>query len=110
MKNRIALAVLVVLSVITFAPSHAPAQDVAATPRKVLARVAPQYSAVARSMAIEGTVKADVLVAPNGLVKSVEFKGGHPLFIQAARNALNQWRWEAAAHETHEIVELKFSL
>ena len=35
-------------------------------------------------MRIEGSVKADVLVAPNGTVKSVEIKGGHPLLVLEA--------------------------
>ncbi len=59
-------------------------------------------------MRIEGSVKADVLVAPNGTVKSVEIKGGHPLLVQSAQNALREWEWEPAPHETHEIIELKF--
>ena len=79
-------------------------------PRKVVTRVAPQYPNMARSMSLQGTVKADVLVAPNGTVKSIEIKGGHPLFGQAAQNALREWKWEPAAHETHEIIELKFRL
>ncbi|MGA7400043.1 MAG: energy transducer TonB [Candidatus Sulfotelmatobacter sp.] len=78
--------------------------------RKVLVRVAPQYPSLARSMNIQGVVKADVLVAPNGTVKSVEIKGGHPLFVQSAQNALREWKWEPAPHESHETVELKFTL
>jgi outer membrane biosynthesis protein TonB len=54
-------------------------------------------------------VRAEVLVAANGKVKSVEVKGGHPLLGQAAQNALAQWTWEPAAHETHESVELRFN-
>ena len=37
-------------------------------------------------------------------------QGGHPLFVQSAQNALREWKWEPASHETHETVELKFSL
>jgi TonB family protein len=79
-------------------------------PRKVVVRVSPQYPNLARSMGLQGTVKADVLVAPNGTAKSVEIKGGHPLFGQSAQNALREWKWEPATHETHEIIELKFTL
>ena len=61
-------------------------------------------------MNMQGSVKADVMVAPNGTVKTVEIRGGHPLFVQAAQNALREWKWEPAPHETHETVELKFSL
>jgi len=51
-----------------------------------------------------------VLVAPNGTVKGVEIKGGHPVLALAAQSAIRQWKWQAAAHESHESVELKFSL
>ncbi len=77
--------------------------------RKVVAKVAPEYPEVARSMGVEGSVKADVLVAPNGSPRTVAFKGGHPVLIQAAQNALRSWKWEPAAHETHELIELKFA-
>ncbi len=60
-------------------------------------------------MNIQGSVKADVLVAPNGTVKLIEVKGGHPLLAQAAQNALHEWKWEPAPRETHETVELRFT-
>ena len=109
MKNRIAVALFVFFSILTFFPK-APAQDSSEVSRKILARVAPQYPNIARSMNIQGSVRADVLVAANGTAKSVEVKGGHPLLGQSAQDALRQWKWEPASHETHEIVELKFKL
>lgn len=60
-------------------------------------------------MNIRGNVKVDVVVAPNGTVKSVEVKGGHPLLAQAAQDTLRQWKWEPAPHDTHEIIELRFN-
>ncbi|HZW78968.1 MAG TPA: energy transducer TonB [Candidatus Deferrimicrobiaceae bacterium] len=86
------------------------AQEHIASTRKILAQVAPQYPTLARSMNIQGKVKADVLVAPNGAVESVEIKGGHPLLVQSAQNALREWKWEPAPHATHESVEVKFGL
>jgi TonB family protein len=77
--------------------------------RKVLVRVAPQYPSLARSMKIQGTVRADVLVEPNGSMKSDEIKGGHPLLVQSVQDALHLWKWEPGPRETHEIIELKFS-
>jgi len=50
-----------------------------------------------------------VLVEPNGKVKSFEVKGGHPLLVQSAEDALREWKWEATPHESHEIIELKFN-
>lgn len=76
--------------------------------RKLLTKVIPQYPGLARSMNIEGIVKADVLVAATGKVQSIEVKGGHPVLAQAAQDALKHWKWEPAAHETHEVVEMRF--
>ncbi|MGA8270402.1 MAG: energy transducer TonB [Candidatus Sulfotelmatobacter sp.] len=110
MQKRITVAALVLLSMWMFVPHRALGQTASESTRKVLIRVTPQYPNLARSMNIQGVVKADVLVAPNGTAKSIEIKGGHPLFIQSVQNALHEWKWEPAPHETHEIVELKFSL
>jgi TonB family protein len=96
--------------VFVLAAGHSSGQTAAGGARKVLVRVAPQYPSTARSLNLQGVVKADVLVAPNGTAKSIEIKGGHPLFVQSAQNALREWKWEPSAHETHEIVELKFTL
>jgi periplasmic protein TonB len=104
---------IVVVALLTFLSLPATHQAFGQSPegsRKVVARVAPQYPPLARNLNIQGSVKADVLVAPNGTMKSVEFKGGHPLLVQAAQNALREWKWEPSPRETHEIVELKFTL
>jgi TonB family protein len=77
--------------------------------RRVIDSAPPAYPALARSMALSGVVKADVLVAPDGSVKAVDVRGGHPVLAQAAAKAVRQWRWEAAAHETHELVQLRFA-
>jgi len=60
-------------------------------------------------MNIQGIVKAVVWVSPNGTVKSVEVKGGHPVLAQSAQNALLMWKFETAPKETHETIEIKFS-
>lgn len=77
--------------------------------RKLLERTTPAYPDLARSMALQGMVKVEALVAPDGSVKSVVIKGGHPLLAQAAVSTVRRWRWEPAAQESRETVELKFS-
>jgi TonB family protein len=95
------------LAALCLAPTHFRAQD--AVKRRIVARVAAPYPDIARSMALEGIVKVEALVAPDGSVKTVDIKGGHPVLAQAAVNAVRRWKWEAAAHESHEVVEVKFS-
>ena len=83
------------------------AQD--AGKRRIVEHSAPAYPTLARNMALQGIVKVDALVAPDGTVKGAEIKGGHPVLAQAAINAVRHWRWEPSAHESHEVVEVKFS-
>ena len=77
--------------------------------RRVVDRATPAYPALARRMALEGVVKVDALVAQDGTVKSAEIKGGSPVLTQAALDAVRRWKWEPAARETHETVEVKFT-
>jgi|SRR5271167_3438991 len=109
MKSRIAVALFVLLPLLISIPNEASAQDSSVGVRKVVTRVDPQYPSLARNMNIRGNVRVEVLVAPNGTVKSLELKGGHPLLADAAQNAVRQWKWEPSAHETRESVEFKFN-
>jgi len=76
--------------------------------RKAKTRVAPLYPDIARRMSIAGTVKLAVVVAPNGTVKSSRPVGGHPVLVNAAMDAIKQWRFETAPTESSGIVEFKF--
>jgi protein TonB len=92
-------------------PSAALAQDEVKTDeltRKPKTKVQPVYPAVARRMNIAGTVKLTVVVAPNGTVKSSKPLGGHPLLVNAAMDAVKQWKFESAPTESSGIVEFKF--
>lgn len=77
--------------------------------RKLVTRMAAPYPSLARAMALQGIVKLEVLVSPDGSVKEAQIKGGHPVLAQAAVNSVRRWKWEAASHESHEIVEIKFT-
>ena len=77
------------------------------TGRKVKTKVAPSYPELARKMHVSGSVRLEVLIASNGQIKSVKPLGGHPLLIDAAENAVKQWRYESGPEAT-EVVEFKF--
>lgn len=109
MCRRIPLVVLLVLFITGLTTSFSNAQETIEGTRRVVTRVTPQYPTMARSMRLSGNVKVEALVAANGTVKSVEVKGGHPVLAVAAQNAIHQWKWEPAAHETHELVEIRFN-
>ena len=97
------------LLVASFLAAALPARLKAQQARKILTRTAPAYPDLARSMALQGTVKLEAVVAPDGSVKEVAIKGGHPVLAQAAVNTVRRWRWEPAEHESREVLELKFS-
>jgi TonB family protein len=109
MKNRIAVALFVLVPILMLVPGYTSAQEPSPGGRKLVSKVVPQYPTLARTMKLQGVVRADVLVAPNGTVKLVEVRGGHPLLAQAAQTALREWKWEPAPRETHESVELRFN-
>jgi len=102
-----AISALLLAAVWCVVPTHSQGQD--AAKRRLIDHAAAAYPTLARSMALEGVVTVEALVEPDGSVKSVDIKGGHPVLAQAAANAIRRWRWESAAHESREAVEIKFS-
>jgi len=108
MRQGAGLAVLFAAVFTVLAPIPSRAQDSADGPRKVLIKTQAVYPTLARSMNIHGVVKIEALVLPNGIVKSVQVKGGHPLLTQSAVTAVGHWKFEPAPHETKELIEIKF--
>jgi len=76
--------------------------------RKVKTKVAPEYPELARRMNINGVVRLQITVAPNGSVKNAKVVGGHPLLVDTALAAVKQWRYEPASEETTGFVEFRF--
>lgn len=103
----LALISLLVIPIASVA-AEGDAPEQTQTTRKVTNRVVPGYPAMARPLALTGTVKLEALVLPNGAVKSIQVIGGNPLLVQSAQNAIREWKWEKAEHETSELVEFHF--
>ena len=102
-------AVLVALSLTVIVSSpFSRAQEQPEEQRKVLRRVVPQYPDLAAKMKMIGSVRVVVVVAPNGQPKSTEVLGGNALLAKSAVDALEQWRWVSAPHDTKEIIQLNF--
>ncbi len=80
----------------------------AAAERKVKSQVKPNYPPLARQMNVTGAVKVEVVIAPDGKVKSTRVIGGHPVLIDAVVEAVKQWKFEPATRETTQIVQFKF--
>ncbi|MFY9562209.1 MAG: energy transducer TonB [Terriglobales bacterium] len=100
----------VLMCALMYVPPFARAQqDSSENTRRVTNRVVPAYPELARTMNVKGSVRLEVVVAPNGTVKSVKVMGGHPVLVQAAERAVQKWKWERAGHESNEAIELRFN-
>ena len=65
--------------------------------RRTKSKVQPVYPDLARKMNLAGSVKVQVVVAPNGTVKEAKVMGGHPVLATAALEAVRKWRFEPAS-------------
>lgn len=76
--------------------------------RKVKTKVTPSIPELARRMNITGKVKVEVIIAPDGRVKSSRAVGGHPVLVQSCLDAIKEWKFEPAPEETTQMVEFDF--
>jgi protein TonB len=76
--------------------------------RKVKTKTAPQYPELAKRMNVSGRVKIEVVVTPDGRVKSTRVVGGHPLLVQACQDAVKEWKFVPAPEESTQLVEFEF--
>jgi periplasmic protein TonB len=56
-------------------------------------RVQPQYPPLARQTRISGTVRLHAIISKDGSVQQLEVLSGHPLLVQAALDAVRQWKY-----------------
>ncbi len=76
--------------------------------RKVKTKTAPVYPELAKRMNVGGKVKIEIVITPDGRVKSTRVVGGHPLLVQACQDAVKEWKFVAAPEETTQVVEFEF--
>jgi len=110
MQRRIVIALLVcsAAGIVLFQPFSLAQQGESEVGRKVLSRVVPTYPDLARRTNIHGAVKLQVVIAPDGRVKSTQVIGGNPVLIPAAVDAVRRWRYEAGPQPTREVIEMRF--
>ena len=56
-------------------------------------RVEPRYPTLARQIRLEGTVRLHAVIGVDGSVRELEIESGHPLLVNAALDAVRQWRY-----------------
>jgi len=76
--------------------------------RKARTKVNPTYPDLARRMNIGGKVKIEVVIAPDGHVKTARALGGHPVLVQSCVDAVREWRFDPAPEESTQVIEFTF--
>jgi periplasmic protein TonB len=77
--------------------------------------VQPTYPLLAKQTHISGRVTLRCIIGRDGSVKEIEVKKGHPLLIQAATQAVSQWKYKplllnGQAVETETTISIDFQL
>ena len=104
--TRIAASMVAVAIMATGAHAQSAATDEGK--RKIKSKNSPAYPELARRMNVSGKVKIEVIVTPDGHVRSTRVIGGHPLLVQACQDAVKEWKFFPAPEETTQIVEFDF--
>ena len=101
---------LTVLGVVLFSGASAAAQTGTTdeSKRKVKSKTLPVYPELARRMSVGGKVKIEVVITPDGHIKSTRVVGGHPLLVQSCLDAVKEWKFAPAPEETTQIIEFEF--
>jgi periplasmic protein TonB len=79
-------------------------------------RVQPDYPALARQVRIQGQVVLRAMISREGAIENLQVLSGHPMLVQAAVDAVRQWRYrpyvlngEAVEVETQVTVNFVLS-
>lgn len=113
-RRRVSGAIVFSMAVLVFAGSARPvaraaqSYDTASEERKVLARVDPEYPEALKRLYIGGVVRVEVVVAPNGSVKSTKLVGGSPILGQSTMKAVKQWKYAPAVADETLTVKVEF--
>ena len=92
------LAVVTALLVCGAAAQNEPPQSVKVSPNVsqglLISKVQPIYPPLARQARVQGTVVLQAVIAKDGTIQELQVTSGHPMLIQAAMDAVKQWRYK----------------
>ena len=106
MRSRLAMSVAAVALLALGASAQQSSTD--DSKRKIKAKTSPSYPELARRMNVTGKVKIEVIITPDGHVRSSRVIGGHPLLVQSCQDAVKEWKFFPAPEETTQIIEFDF--
>jgi protein TonB len=69
-------------------------------------KVEPQYPPIARQLHVEGMVIVKAFISRDGVITRAVAETGPPLLVQAALDAVRQWRYRPY-YLNHEPIEVE---
>jgi protein TonB len=103
-KAAASLAAIALFAVVGFAQSSTGDEG----KRKIKTKTSPVYPELARRMNVSGKVRIEIIITPDGHVRSTRVVGGHPLLVQACQDAVKEWKYLPGPEETTQVVEFDF--
>jgi protein TonB len=61
---------------------------------KLIYQPKPEYPQLARMARIEGAVELEAVIGKDGTIEELKVLKGHPLLVNAALEAVRQWRYQ----------------
>jgi protein TonB len=61
---------------------------------KLVKKPVPAYPPLAKQARVQGTVKFTAIIGKDGAIQNLMLVSGHPLLVQAARDAVKQWLYQ----------------
>jgi TonB family protein len=83
--------------------------------QNLIKRIPPVYPPLAKQLRLQAKVKVQVVISKAGTVDSVKAVSGHPLLVQAAIDAVKQWKYRPFVVDGQPVkasteIEVPFSL
>jgi protein TonB len=109
----------IVSSVPVAVPKAAPPQKVRVSQGvlqgNILHQVQPQYPPIARAARVAGAVVIKATIGKDGTMKDLQVVSGHPMLVQAALEAVKQWRYKpwvlnGEPVEVDTVITVNFNL
>lgn len=76
--------------------------------RKLIAQTQPEYNDLAKHLRLTGTVKIQVVIGTDGIIKNTKVVGGNPVLVESTLEALKKWKYAPSSSETTTMLEFNF--
>ena len=70
----------------------------------LISQVAPVYPELAKQARIQGTVRFNATISPQGDISTLQLVSGHPLLVASATSAVTQWRYKPTLLNGNPVV------